>query len=81
VALLSLLAASVLFGLAMGITDLVLGHPDRRALEVILQPILAVLWGVCIGGFFIALWPLAYATHFLLEFTIQEPEETPGLSR
>jgi hypothetical protein len=81
IALISLLAASILFGLAMGITDLVLGHPGRRAVEVVLQPVIGVLWGVTIGGFFIALWPLAYATHYFLEFTIQESEETPGLSR
>ncbi|MGQ0720789.1 MAG: MOSC domain-containing protein [Candidatus Eiseniibacteriota bacterium] len=65
--LLSLCVAATLFGLAVGLFDLASGAPRRVVSEVILQPVPAVLWAVTIGGFFLFLWPMSYASHALLD--------------
>jgi hypothetical protein len=66
VALASLLAATTLFGLCGGLFDWLTGATGRRAIEVVFQAVLGVWWGLTIGGFFIVLWPLAFASHWLL---------------
>ena len=65
VALASVYAGAIAFGLAVGLYDLVRGGTSRVALEVVLQAVLGTLWGATL--FIIALWPLAYGTHWALE--------------
>ena len=69
-ALLSLLAlysAAALFGLAVGLYDAFwLDRPDRGAGEVILQAVIAYLWGLTFLFYFVVLWPLAFLNHRLL---------------
>jgi len=57
------------FGLAIGIgTWLGLTAGSRRLPAVLIEPVLGSWWGVTMTGFWLALWPLAYATHWLLEW-------------
>jgi hypothetical protein len=63
--LLSLYVAATLFGLAVGLSDLARGA-KRVPLEVVLQAVPAVLWGLTFTGYFLILWPLAYLNHRLL---------------
>ena len=65
--LITLYIAVTLFGLAMGIYD-AYGHsiPNRIHSEVILETVLATLWGVTFLGYFLFLWPLSYFNHRLL---------------
>jgi hypothetical protein len=45
----------------------VLRGGDVDVLEtVVLESILPVLWGLTISGYWIVLWPLAYANHWAL---------------
>jgi hypothetical protein len=57
--LVGLYVAATLFGLAVGVFDLLIGE-NRIVLEVILQSVIAVLWGLTLMGYFVILWPLAY---------------------
>ena len=71
VALLSLYAAGMLFGLVIGFTDLARGvdlppGTTRIGYAVVIQPVMAIWWGLTFGGWFLALWPLAYLNHRLL---------------
>lgn len=69
IALASLYLGTAMFGLVMGMAALVTGGPGLSEwTEVLLAPILVVWWGVTLTGFLLFLWPLAYATHWLLEF-------------
>jgi hypothetical protein len=63
IAFVSLYAGAVLFGLAVGIGELVAGR-GARGLEAVWQGVAAVLYGTSL--FVIALWPLAYLTHVLM---------------
>jgi len=68
--LVSLYVAASLFGLAVGVYDwLALDIPDRIPHGVVVQAVLAVLWGLTFMGYFIVLWPLAYLNHWLLART------------
>lgn len=67
VALLALYVSAILFGVAVGLYDwLVAGAPNRVALEVVLGPVAAILWGLTLLGWFVVLWPLNCATLALL---------------
>ena len=70
IALVSLFLGAALFGTCIGIHEVfaALGT-HRRLLETLLTPLLAVLWGITFTGFLLFLWPLAYFTHFLLEWS------------
>lgn len=69
VALISLYLGASLFGLAIGVGQvLALGRTDRASLEVLVEPLLGVLWGITFTGFLLFLWPLSYGTHLLLEW-------------
>ena len=69
VALVSLYLGAMLFGLSIGVTRLLVdGGGQRAALEVLLEPLFAVLWGITFTGFVLFLWPLSYFTHVLLEW-------------
>ena len=51
----------------MGVHDwLGPGIPHRIPHGVMLQAVLAVLWGLTFTGYFVVLWPLAYLNHSLL---------------
>jgi hypothetical protein len=62
----SLYAAALLFGLAVGLWDLARDVPGRDAGEVVLQAVLAVLWGLTFSGYVLLFWPLAYLDHSLV---------------
>jgi hypothetical protein len=65
--LLTLYLAATLFGLAMGLYDAYRHDiPNRILSGVIIQSVLATLWGLTFLGYFVLLWPLSYFTHQLL---------------
>jgi hypothetical protein len=65
IALAGLALGAALFGLAVGIADMV-AAPEQRTIATLLEGVAAILWGVFMTGFVIALWPLAYGTYWLL---------------
>ncbi len=64
--LLTLYLAAALFGLASGITDAFRTIPSRMPSAVIIQTVLATLWGVTFTGYVFLLWPLSFFNHALL---------------
>jgi hypothetical protein len=60
---------ATLFGLTVGLYDGVSGTAGRIPSEVVLQAVLAVWWGVTFTGFLLVLWPLAYATHAMVQWS------------
>lgn len=67
----SLYVAAALFGLGMGVYDLLTGQNSgdgwrRIPSAVVIQAAMATLWGLTFTGYFIVLWPLAYANHSML---------------
>ena len=59
--------AAVLFGVGIGLADLlVVQSPNRISWAVVVQSANAVLWGLTVLGWFVLLWPLSLATHWLL---------------
>ena len=71
VALLSLYVAGTLFGLGVGIADWQRRGGGRSvdALgEIMVQGVVGIWWGMTVSSFVLFLWPLAYGTHWLLEW-------------
>ena len=71
VSLVDLYAAVAVFGAAVGVFDLVTGVNAgvgwrRDPSAVILQAVLASLWGITLTGYVLLLWPLSYFNHLLL---------------
>ncbi len=67
VALVSVYVAAALFGLGVGLYDwLAVDIPNRIPYGVVVQAVLAFLWGVTFRGWFLVFWPLAYLNHWLL---------------
>lgn len=66
VSLVTLYFAAALFGMAVGIYDAMRPIPNRLLGEVVLQSVMATLWGVTFTGFFLFLWPLSFANHWLV---------------
>lgn len=69
--LVSLYTAAAIFGLGMGVYDLLTGQNSgdgwqRIPSAVIVQASMATLWGLTFTGYFIVLWPLAYINHRML---------------
>ena len=69
--LVSLYTAAAIFGLGMGLYDLVTGQNSgdgwrRIPSAVVIQAAIATLWGLTFTGYFIVLWPLAYVNHAIL---------------
>ncbi len=65
----SLYLAATLFGMALGVTAFVLrpgGGPSL--LTLVTEHTVTVWWGVSVTGFLLFLWPLAYASHWFLEW-------------
>ena len=65
-ALVTLYFAAALFGTAVGIYDAMWPIPNRLPDEVVRQSVMATLWGVTFTGFFLFLWPLSFANHWLV---------------
>ena len=70
-ALVSLYAATALFGGAIGVADVVPGLNvgpgwHRVPSAVVVQSVLAMLWGLTMGGYVMFLWPLAWVNHMLI---------------
>ncbi|HUL68672.1 MAG TPA: hypothetical protein VLT17_00355 [Gemmatimonadales bacterium] len=68
IALASLYLGAILYGVGIGIWDVVAGGPGRIPIAVVTQDVVAVLWGVTLTGFLLFLWPMAFLTHLLLEW-------------
>ena len=64
--LVTLYVAAALFGMAVGIFDATRPIPSRHLGAVVLQSVLAILWGVTFTGFFLFLWPLSFVNHWLI---------------
>ncbi|HRP07903.1 MAG TPA: hypothetical protein PLL69_05385 [Gemmatimonadales bacterium] len=74
VALVSLYLGGTLFGIVIGIgTWLGISPGARRFPAVLVEPVLGVWWGLTVTGFFLVLWPLAYFTHWWVEWRGSEP--------
>ncbi|HEY7682162.1 MAG TPA: hypothetical protein VH879_05930 [Gemmatimonadales bacterium] len=70
--LVSLYLAAVLFGTSVGVYELVLRRSSASSpTAVVIESIAAVLWGVTLTGFLLFLWPLAYLTHWALEWQVE----------
>ena len=66
-ALVSLYASAALFGLSIGVFNLLFDRTSVKTIEGLLfEPVMAVLWGLTFMGFFIVFWPLAFANHLLV---------------
>ena len=58
-----------LFGAVVGLAAAVsTGGTPRIAGMRLVEAVVTVWWGVTLGGFVLFLWPLAYLTHYLLEW-------------
>ncbi len=69
VALGSLYLGATLFGAVVGLAAAVsTGGTPRIAGMRLVEAVVTVWWGVTLGGFVLFLWPLAYLTHYLLEW-------------
>ena len=66
-ALATLYAAAALFGLVIGVVEEIIEtSPNHVKGASIIEWVLATLWGVTFTGYFLFLWPLAFANHWLL---------------
>lgn len=66
-ALVVLYSGAALFGLGVGVYDwMAFGVANRIPSGVVGQAVLAVLWGLTFTGWFLAFWPLSYATLAIL---------------
>lgn len=69
VALGSVYLGATLFGAIVGLVGGVsAGGAPRLVVARLAEAVLTVWWGVTLGGFLLFLWPLAYLTHYLLEW-------------
>ena len=67
VALGTLYAAAALFGLVIGVVEEIIEtSPNHVKGASIIEWVLVTLWGVTFTGYFLFLWPLAFANHWLL---------------
>lgn len=63
----SLYVATALFGFSVRVYDwLAFDMPNRLSYGVVLESLLAFLWGLTFVGWLVLFWPLAYVTHWLL---------------
>ncbi|MFN0206540.1 MAG: hypothetical protein ACKVS6_09550 [Planctomycetota bacterium] len=71
--LVSLYLSATLFAVACGVHDAYFrGIANRDAIEVIGSSVFGVLYGLTLFGYFLFLWPLAYANHALLARALPE---------
>ena len=65
--LVAVYVSAALFGLAVGLCDwLVFDIPDRIPYAVVLQAVLAFMWGLTYMGLVFVFWPLAWLNYWLL---------------
>jgi hypothetical protein len=67
VALGSVYVGATLFGAVMGL-GASFGGTGRGAATELVETVVTVWWGVTVGAFVLFLWPLAYFTHWLIEW-------------
>jgi hypothetical protein len=82
-ALVSLYVAAAFFGVAIGLYDVLAGVNSgsghaRIPSAVVIQSVLAVLWGLTFTGYVLILWPLAYLNHVFLATVL---EQRPAVGR
>jgi hypothetical protein len=70
-ALTSLYCAAALFGAAVGLADALFGVNagpgwHRTTGAVMIESVLAMLWGLTFTGYVMVLWPLAWANHVIV---------------
>lgn len=58
--------AAALFGMATGVYDAMRPMPTRFVSEIVLQSVIATLWGLTFTGLFLFLWPLSFFNHWLV---------------
>ena len=80
--LVSLYVAAAMFGLGMGVYDLVTGQNSgdgwrRIPTAVVLQAAMATLGGLTFTGYFLMLWPLSYANHSMLSRVWKQEDPAP----
>ena len=63
----SVYLGATLFGAVMAL-GANLGGPARGAATELVETVVTVWWGVTVGGFVLFLWPLAYFTHWVIEW-------------
>jgi hypothetical protein len=69
IALVSLYGGGTLFAVMIGLGGMLgLASGNRRFPAAIVEPVLGTWWGMTLTGFVLVLWPLAYATHWWLEW-------------
>ena len=67
VALVTLYATATLFGLVMGVVEAAIEtNPNSIKSAVVIEWVLATIWGVTFTGYVLFLWPLAFANHWFL---------------
>lgn len=66
-ALASLYLGALLFALPIAFYEVAIRGAGRNPLETVLEQFVAVLWGITLTGFVIALWPMAWLTHLFME--------------
>jgi len=62
----SLYTTAAIFGLGVGVYDLLTSQGSRIPSTVVIQAVMATLWGLTFTGYFIVLWPLSYMNHTML---------------
>ncbi len=71
-ALVTLYAAAALFGVVVGAVEAAIeSNPNVIKSAIVIEWVLATLWGVTFTGYFLFLWPLAFANHWLLGRTLK----------
>lgn len=71
-AIISTIIAVALFGLCVGLVDLMRDIPNRNGLAVVIQSMLAYLFGLLTMPPFWAFFLLSFANHALLRFRINQ---------
>ena len=64
--LFSLYVAAMCFAIGMAVFSLTFGSRDVRFSAALINPVLAVLWGLTSGGYALVLWPLSFFNHRLV---------------
>jgi hypothetical protein len=73
----TLYLAVFLFGLAIGVSDLLWGDISNRVtVEVILGTAFTLVLGITISGYVLLLWPMAFLNHKLLESAATPPNNS-----
>ena len=68
-ALASVYLGAICFSVGCGIVAAVRAGAGRGpSFERLVEPVVGVLWGITMTGYLLFLWPLAYATHWWLEY-------------